>query len=100
MGATTSVGWDTVPAQSPEPSITLPTNRTAVLGNYYQWGRNDTITSGTFITSPYTGAFTSPANTTGNTSYYAGDATHGDWKWGGVVNPEGGWNTANGGNNQ
>jgi hypothetical protein len=67
------VGYDTVPLQSPNPtaSSTLPPNRVAnVQGNYYQWGRNDNVTSGTWTTSQWGGAFTSPANTTGNTNYY------------------------------
>lgn len=57
------------------------------------------MTSGTWTTSQWGGVFTSPANTTGNTNFYQGDATYGDWKWGGATNPAGGWNTANGGDN-
>ena len=68
VGATTSAGYDAVPAQSPNPTATasaLPINRVAaVQGNYYQWGRNDIVTSGTWTASQYGGTLTSPANTT------------------------------------
>ena len=48
----------------------------------------------------YGGTLTSPANTTSTTIFYGGDTGYGDWKWAGATNPSGGWNTANGGDNQ
>ena len=69
-------------------------------GGFYQWGRNDDVMNGAFVGSPYTGAFTSPANTTGNNNFYMGDSSYADWRGLGTINPAGGWNTLNGGNNQ
>lgn len=74
VGATTTAGYNTVPVQPSDPSATLPGNRVAaVQGNYYQWGRNDNVTSGTWTTSQWTSQLTPPANTTANTNFYEGD---------------------------
>ncbi len=105
IGATTSAGFATVPIQNPVTSVdamTLPSNRVAnVQGNYYQWWRNDNVTTYTFAWTgvTYTGVLSSPANTTSTTLFYGWDATYGDWKWAGAVNPAWGWNTLNTGDN-
>ena len=43
----------------------------------YQWGRNDDLTSGTFVGSQYNGALTN--GSTSNTNFYAGDGSYYDW---------------------
>jgi hypothetical protein len=80
VGATTSVGYDTVPLQSPNPtaSSTLPPNRVAnVQGNYYQWGRNDNVTSGanggSFDGAGSWNTQLPSTNTTGNSIFYRGN---------------------------
>ena len=49
----------------------------AYLGGMYQWGRNDDLTSGTFVGSQYNGALTN--GSTSNTNFYAGDGSYYDW---------------------
>lgn len=85
VGATTSVGFATVPDQTSgggNPSATLPTNRVAnVQGNYYQWGRNDNITSGTWTpwVSGHVSAGEFSNGSTSNTNFYGGDSSYGEW---------------------
>lgn len=101
VGATISTGSLAVQTPNPTTNGTLPSNRVAsIQGNYYQWGRNDDITSGAFTGSQFGGTFTN--NSTNDTNFYAADGTYGDWNtsWVGSSVPSGGWNIATGGNSQ
>ena len=52
-------------------------------GAYYQWGRNDDVTAGTFtvwVTGHVSaGELNSSTLSTGNQLFYAGDTTYGEW---------------------
>ncbi len=52
-------------------------------GAFYQWGRNDDVTAGTFIAwvTGHVNAseFNNNTLSTGNNLFYAGDATNGEW---------------------
>ena len=67
------------------------------LGTYFQWGRNDDVTSGVSQVS-YNGALT---NNSTNNQYYYSAYTNGDWYQpdDNISNPIR-WYAANGGNNQ
>ena len=47
------------------------------IGSYYQWGRNDDVTAGTFISSGYNGSLTNCS--TSNTNFYDTDLSYVDW---------------------
>ena len=50
------------------------------LGSYYQWGRNDNVTSGTFVGSQVSnGALNMTTLSVGNTNYYQGGGSYGEW---------------------
>ena len=50
----------------------------AYLGGMYQWGRNDDVTSGTSVTSPYNGTLTN--GSTSDMNFYEGDDEYySDW---------------------
>jgi uncharacterized protein (TIGR02145 family) len=44
--ASTTEGWDSVPVQDPAFSATIPTSDRSLLWDYFQWGRNIPVTTG------------------------------------------------------
>ena len=80
VGATTSIGYNTIPSQNHNPTTSgyLPQNHNPyVQGMYFQWGRNDDITSGTSTGGTFSGTLTN--NSTTNSNFYQGDIMSGEW---------------------
>ena len=68
----------------------------STLGDYYQWGRNDVVTSDTYTTGQYSGILT--GGSTSDTNFYQGDGIYGEWYMSDVGNTNPArWSIAGGG---